>query len=106
MLKRIKSKYSIKLNDDAKLLQAISLHLKPDLNLHKFNMNIRNPMLDEIKTKYTFSFNAALVGAQVLFEEMNISINEHEIGYLALHIELAQERKKKESKQIDRKSVV
>src|SRR5699024_1470937 len=100
MLQRIESEYSIKLIDDAELLQAISLHLKPALNRHKFNMNIRNPMLDEIKTKYTFSFNAALVGAQVLFEEMNISINEHEIGYLALHIELAQERKKKESKQI------
>src|SRR5699024_7135792 len=73
MLQRIESEYSIKLIDDAELLQAIRLHLKPALNRHKFNMNIRNPMLDEIKTKYTFSFNAALVGPQVLFEEMNIS---------------------------------
>jgi len=102
MLRRIESEYSICLIQDTELLQAMSLHLKPAINRHKFNMNIRNPMLEEIKMQYTFSFNAALVGAQVLFEEIGISIDEHEIGYLALHIELAQERKKKEDQNAHR----
>lgn len=100
MLKRIDDEFGFHLADDKELLLAMSLHLKPAISRYKFKMNIRNPMLEDIKSKYRLSFDAALIGAQVVQERMGIAIGENEIGYLALHIEVAQERKKKNKKQV------
>lgn len=95
ILNRIDEIYSLNLSNDKELILALSLHLKPAINRYIYEMNLRNPMLEEIKTKYPFSFNAALAGAEVIREELQISIDEDEIGYMALHIEVATERQKK-----------
>ncbi len=106
MIKRIDDEYGFHLTNDKELLLAMSLHLKPAINRYKFKMNIRNLMLDEIKSKYPLSFNAALIGAQVVQEKMDIMIDESEIGFLALHIEAAQERQKKNTKNAPRCLIV
>lgn len=100
MLKRIDAEFGFHLADDKELLLAMSLHLKPAISRYKFKMNIRNPMLEEIKSKYRLSFDAALIGAQAVQERMGIAIDENEVGYLALHIEVAQERKKKNKEDV------
>lgn len=97
MVNRIDEKYHFRLSNDEELLLNLSLHLKPAINRFNFQMNIRNPMLEEIKTKYPTSFEAALIGSEVLYEKFGINVDEHEIGYLALHIEAAQERMKRTS---------
>ncbi|WP_188456631.1 BglG family transcription antiterminator [Virgibacillus oceani] len=97
MVNIIDEKYYFNLSDDEELLFALCLHLMPAINRYKFQMNIRNPMLEEIKTKYPLSFEAALVMVDVLDEKMGIKIDENEIGYLALHLEVALERIKKSS---------
>ncbi|WP_194165550.1 BglG family transcription antiterminator [Oceanobacillus sp. CFH 90083] len=106
MLKRIDDEYGFHLSDDEEVLLTMSLHLKPAISRYKYRMNIRNPMLDDIKSKYRLSFDAALIGAQVVQEKMGFLIDENEIGYLALHIELAQERQKKNKKDVPRCLVV
>ncbi|MDY0406717.1 BglG family transcription antiterminator [Virgibacillus sp. 179-BFC.A HS] len=106
MVKRMDEVYGFHLADDEELLLAMSLHLKPAINRYKFKMNIRNPMLDDIKSKYPLSFDAALIGAQVVQEKMGITIDENEVGYLALHIEVAQERQKKNKKNAPRCLIV
>ncbi|WP_213818669.1 BglG family transcription antiterminator [Garciella nitratireducens] len=106
MLHRIDEKYDLGLQQDEELLIAICLHLKPAINRYKYHMNIRNPMLEEIKSKYPLSFDAALIGAEVLSEKMKIRIDENEIGYLALHIEVAQERKNKNKIKVPRCLIV
>ncbi|MED3653163.1 BglG family transcription antiterminator [Heyndrickxia sporothermodurans] len=106
MIKRIDDEYGFHLTNDEELLLAMSLHLKPAINRYKFKMNIRNPMLDEIKSKYPLSFDAALIGAQLVQEKINITIDENEIGYLALHIEVAQERQKRNKKMAPRCLIV
>ncbi|WP_175631946.1 BglG family transcription antiterminator [Virgibacillus siamensis] len=97
IVNRIDEKYHFQLSNDEELLFNLSLHLKPAINRYKFQMNIRNPMLEEIKTKYPTSFEAALIGSELLYEKVGIYVDEHEIGYLALHIEAAQERMKRAS---------
>src|SRR5699024_10064499 len=96
-LSRIDEIYALKLAEDKKLLLALSLHLQPAINRYRYNMNLRNPMLQEIKTKYPFSFEVALTGAEIINKKINISINENEIGYMSLHIQVAVERQKKET---------
>ncbi|SES28200.1 BglG family transcription antiterminator [Salisediminibacterium halotolerans] len=95
MLARIDQRLNLQLQDDENLLAELSLHLKPAINRYKYNMNIRNPMLEEIKAGYPLSFAAALIGKDVLAERLDVQIDENEVGYMALHIEAAQERKKR-----------
>lgn len=97
ILSRIDEVYALNLVEDKKLLLALSLHLQPAINRYRYNMNLRNPMLQEIKAKYPFSFEVALTGAEIINEKINISINENEIGYMALHIQVALERQKKKT---------
>lgn len=92
---RIDQQYGFQLKDDEKFLENLCLHLKSAITRYKYKMNMRNPMLEEIKTKYTLAFEAALTGAEILCKTFGIDIDENEIGYIALHIELALERQKK-----------
>ncbi|MFD1413174.1 BglG family transcription antiterminator [Oceanobacillus jeddahense] len=94
IIERIDQQYDFHLQEDEELKLALALHLKPAMNRYQYQMNIRNPMLDEIKMNYPLSFEAAVAGSEVLIEEKSIQINEDEIAYLALHIEVAQERRK------------
>ncbi|GAA4719591.1 BglG family transcription antiterminator [Brevibacillus fulvus] len=79
---------------DRELLLGICLHLKPAINRHRFGMNLRNPMLDAIKSNYPVAFEAAVLAGVVLKRRMEMDIHENELGYLALHIGAAMERKK------------
>ncbi|HLR63642.1 MAG TPA: BglG family transcription antiterminator [Lentibacillus sp.] len=106
IVKRIDTKYALKLSDDKEFLQNLSLHLKPAINRYRHQMNIRNPMLEEIKMKYPLSFEAALMSADVLYEQLDIHVNEDEIGYIALHIETAQEKLKRSTSQRKRCLIV
>lgn len=96
MLKAIDQKLQLDLAGDAELLIGLSLHLKPAINRCKYGMNLRNPMLDEIKAGYPIAFEAGIVASRVIEEETGLSIHENEIGYMALHFGAALERRKME----------
>lgn len=93
ILEEIEQELNPGILQDKELVIALSLHLKPAINRFKYGMNIRNPMLSEIKLNYPVAFEAGIIAGRVLQRETGISINEDEIGYLALHIGAALERK-------------
>ena len=86
MLKAVESKYALNISEDQELKLGLGLHLKPAINRYKYNMNIRNPMLDDIKHAYPLAFEAGIIASLVLDEELGVSIDENEVAYLALHI--------------------
>lgn len=98
MIEAIDAQFYFNLKQDADLLSALCLHLKPAINRIKYNMNLRNPLLEEIKAKYPLSFEAALTGVEKIKEKYGIEFDENEIGYIALHIEVALERQKELNK--------
>ncbi|WP_347836278.1 PRD domain-containing protein [Gracilibacillus sp. JCM 18860] len=49
-------------------------------------MNIRNPMLEDIKNNYPLAFEAGIIASMAIEEESSTKIDENEVGYLALHI--------------------
>lgn len=98
ILNRIEQKMNLGISHDKELIISLSLHLKPAINRYKFGMNIRNPMLNDIKNHYPLAFEAGVIGALVLKEELSVDIEETEVAYIALHIGAAMERKKAENK--------
>ncbi|WP_440894704.1 BglG family transcription antiterminator [Amphibacillus sp. Q70] len=97
MVQRIDNHYGMKLAGDKELLMNLSLHLKPAINRYRYQMNIRNPMLEDIKLNFPLSFAAATTGAEVIYDQFNFRVNEDEVGYIALHLETAQEKSKNTS---------
>jgi lichenan operon transcriptional antiterminator len=98
ILNSVEQKLLLGISNDKELIVAISLHLKPAMNRFKYGMNLRNPMLSDIKSNYPIAFEAGIVAGMVINQEMDIEINEHEMGYLALHIGAAIERRKLSNK--------
>ncbi|SDM46924.1 BglG family transcription antiterminator [Sediminibacillus halophilus] len=94
ILERIEEKLALGIRQDQELIISLGLHLKPAINRYKYGMNIRNPMLEDIKTNYPLAFEAGLIAGLVLEEYTDAKIDENEIGYLALHIGAAIERQK------------
>ncbi|WP_077307417.1 BglG family transcription antiterminator [Terribacillus halophilus] len=89
---RIHDKTGLDLRHDLDLLHGMAVHLKPAIHRHLYDMNVRNPLLEDIKQHYPLAFEAAVIGACAVEEEMGIQLAVEEIGYLALHIGAALER--------------
>jgi lichenan operon transcriptional antiterminator len=94
ILETIENKLSLGISQDKEFIMGMSLHLKPAINRFRYGMNLRNPLLDAIKSNYPVAFEAGIIAGMVLKQEKDIDIHENEIGYLALHIGAAVERRK------------
>ena len=106
MLERLKSELNWDFYDDSEFIQALSLHIRPAMNRLRYNMNIRNPLLDEIKRKYPSAFEGAAIASRCIDEYLGTEVGEHEIAYIALHIGVGLERMKTKQKQAKRVIVV
>lgn len=82
------------ISDDEELIYGLCLHLKPAINRYKYGLSIRNPLLKEIMKNYPVAFDAAILMGKTLKLETGMAINQEEIGYMALHVGAAMERKK------------
>jgi lichenan operon transcriptional antiterminator len=93
ILNAIETKLTLGLKDDQELIVSICLHLKPAISRYRYGMNLRNPMIDDIKSNYPIAFEAGIIAGMVLKKELGIEMDENEVGYLALHIGAAIERR-------------
>lgn len=94
MLQEVEQELELDISYDEELIYGLCLHLKPAINRYKYDLTIKNPLLAEIKKNYQMSFDAAVIMGKFLSKHKKMNINEDEIGYLALHIGAALERKK------------
>lgn len=106
MLERLNTELNWDFHDDSEFIQALTLHIRPAMNRLRYNMNIRNPLLAEIKRKYPSAFEGAAIASRCIEEYLEIEVGEHEIAYIALHIGVALERMKTRKKQEKRVIVV
>lgn len=97
ILDHIEKGMQLGIRHDKELLVAFCLHLKPVINRFKYGMNLRNPMLDEIKSNYPLAFEAGILAGEMIRKRLGFEIEENEIGYLAIHIGAAIERKKEQN---------
>lgn len=103
MLRAVYDSYHIDLMDDLELRMMLVLHLVPFGVRMAYDLVLHNPLLVDIKTKYTMAYNLAVVASEELRKHYNKEIKEDEIGYFALHFNLALERKNRKQ---DKKNIL
>jgi transcriptional antiterminator len=82
---------NVDLAKDEGLLTRLVLHLRPTIIRLKYGLKLTNPMLERIKQEYTSIFGAAWASSSIFEKKFGVSINEDEVGYLALHLALSVE---------------
>ncbi len=83
------------LEQDDFALTGLINHLEPAINRLRMNMDIRNPLLKEIKDFYPQFFKIASKCAGIVEKRTGIRMPDSEIGFIAMHLGAAIERVKK-----------
>ncbi len=84
------------LMNDFVFINGLLSHLKPTIVRLQNNCPIINPLLADLKNQYEMVFDLANKAAEVLAKELDLDINEDEVGYIAMHIGAALERHNQE----------
>jgi activator of the mannose operon (transcriptional antiterminator) len=81
------------LTADPLLFEGLLFHIKPLLNRLKYQISIRNPLLDDIKTELSEIFTLTQRAMQLTAARFHYgSIADDEVGYLCVHFQAALER--------------
>lgn len=86
------------LSQNEKLLIGLVNHLGPALSRLKMNLEIRNPLLKEIKAHYPDLLKVADKCALAVEDFIGIKIPEPEVAYIAMHLGAAIEKSEKVQK--------
>lgn len=84
---------NVNLRDDTYFVHQIFLQLKPMIARLKYQTGFKNPLLKQIKAKYPNTMAMAWAAGNMFDKELELDMNEHEVGFLALHIGGAIERR-------------
>ncbi len=93
ILERIDDRYNTNFRNDFKLCMILSLHCVSLINRIRYGFNQKNPLLEEIKTRFIYEYELAEEGCKVINEKYNCEVTEDEIGYFALDIRTAIEKR-------------
>lgn len=82
------------LEGDEILVEGLVSHFIPAFNRIKLQLQIHNPMLEKIKSRYPAVFQACRKASTLLSERIGFPIPDDEVGYIAMHIGASLIRKK------------
>lgn len=74
---------------DRSILFPMADHIEYAVRRVKNNEQISNPLTDDIRVLFYKEYKVAQCMEQLLWEQLGVRIDEHEIGYIALHIHAA-----------------
>lgn len=94
LIQLCEDRLGVPLREDSSLFHGLLTHLEPALYRLKRQMEIRNPILDQIKSNYPELFLVAKEAVTVLFPQLQVP--DEEIGYLVMHLGAALERTRQE----------
>lgn len=83
LIRFVSNEMNIDVTNNNRFLNDLTTHLKPAVYRLKQQMNINNPMIDEIKKDYIELFEVVDKAIQHVFP--NIAFPDEEIGYIVLH---------------------
>ncbi|GGO00136.1 BglG family transcription antiterminator [Saccharibacillus kuerlensis] len=86
MLKAAEAEFGYELKGSSKLFAGFVHHLGPAVERLKLGLDIRNPLLRQIREQYEDVFGVAAKCAKILADYVDRSVPESEIGYIAMHL--------------------
>jgi transcriptional antiterminator/mannitol/fructose-specific phosphotransferase system IIA component (Ntr-type) len=92
MIRVVEKYFSADFSTDQKLYSGLLVHLQAIVNRIIFDLPIKNPLLEDIKEKYSEVFKASKLAARLIQSEFYVEISEDEIGYITIHFGAALER--------------
>ncbi|CAM3622051.1 transcription antiterminator [Erysipelothrix urinaevulpis] len=93
MLERVNDERSVDLTRNQNLRVLLVHHTIPLVHRLEHNLSMRNELLSDIKSKFIAAYDLANVASQVINEYYEIVLDENEIGYYALHFQVAISKK-------------
>ena len=93
------------LHQNKNLMLGLVNHLEPAVSRLKMNLDIRNPLLAQIKETYPQIYDISIKCCKVLKDLLGVEIPESEIGYIAMHIGAALENEGNLERRIYRAAV-
>lgn len=88
----INSHYNFDLQNDAQLRADLLTHIKTMITRVRYQINIPNPLLANIKQHYPMAWDVTLAAISSWVKYTPYVISENEIGFLVLHIGVGLER--------------
>ncbi|MDV6249697.1 transcription antiterminator [Vibrio sp. EA2] len=84
---------NIDLSQDSQLYDGLVVHIRPLINRLHYQINIRNPLLDDIKNELVDVYNLTRIAVENIFVRCTQQrVSDDEVGYLAVHFQAAIER--------------
>ncbi|MBF7096044.1 BglG family transcription antiterminator [Alkalibacter mobilis] len=90
--------------EDEDLLRSLIMHLRPAITRLELHMEIRNPLLEQIKEQYSDVYRLSVKVCELLGELLERSVPEEEIGFIAMHLGAYLERFK--SSEIEKSDIL
>lgn len=92
MLEKINELFGIDFTYDNDLIAGLKMHIYGLIERKKSQIQIENIFLDEIKTKYPLVFEMGIYAGQFIENELKVTIEDTEVGFIALHLGAASEK--------------
>jgi len=92
ILERLDQEFLTNFQKDLELQEALLLHLLSLLKRLYFNLQLENPLVEEIYTKYRNIFIVSYRFAEFIEKKYKLTLSRDEVGYLALHFATLFER--------------
>ncbi|NGZ77904.1 PRD domain-containing protein [Saccharibacillus alkalitolerans] len=86
MLKAAEAEFGYELKGSSKLFAGFVHHLGPAVERLRLGLDIRNPLLRQIREQYADVFDIAAKCSKILAEYVDRDVPDSEIGYIAMHI--------------------
>lgn len=106
MLALVAQDYGIDLRHDPALRQNLMSHLALIIKNRSLSAMRANPMISTIRQSFPLAYEAAMTCASEALRERGLTLNEDEMGYIALHIGASMERRRSSLRRRNRVALV
>lgn len=94
ILQRLDKEFLTSFDEDEHLREALLLHMFPLLNRLYYNLQLTNPLVEDVYSQYANVFVISFRFAEIIEEEYGFQMSRDEAGYVALHFATHLERMK------------
>lgn len=97
IINNVEKEVNIDLSKDGQLFEGLLDHIRPTIYRLSHGLDLKNPVLDEIKRNYSKLFEIVKRGLRPLEDYAGNRLNDEEVGYFVMHFGAAIERQKASS---------